>query len=291
MKKGIEITLLSEDLLENSVVMRENGKKARGTDLANDMERYHGLFMPYWLLTKAYSDWTYKIWSNVRKDELAAWLGLGVRPIIKFSMDFMNNIEEIKGIVEVEYGEYFLDLVSSDVSQKLELNLLNAKLQPTGKVYSIIEHSVLEYMADGIKYCCFKNKWYKVRPMKWLVDEENQVLISKEVLFGNMPIDRHIDFSGQFESSELYYWLNDVFINEILPNKVLENKDKCLFQLKDNLQAEYEKLQEENKKKEQLLTEIQALKEAISFEREKASLLDKKIMEVSQIIAKTYVKK
>ena len=133
----------------------------------------------------------------------------------------------------MEFDEFPQYVANESTQKKLEQLYDGNMLNKTGKTYSGlgIEYELAGHkyvrsknkhiysevlLSDGNEYSCNETVWLEVSPIKWLVDEENNMLISKYIL-STKPVDSGSSFKGPFESSELYKYLNSEFIREITP--------------------------------------------------------------------------
>jgi len=186
----------------------------------------------------------------------------GARPVVKYSkiMPFILNISpRSNGILEVEYGEYPQDVVSKmdiDILERLHYSNL---LQKTGKTYTINTNSfdksatsvdfekLEEYTYNDKKYVRLKVNanfkspwttdklstgeifdygeyvWVEVKPVKWLVDEKEDLAISEKLLFSNIPYETKKNYLRSFNSTYIKKYIDDYFSKEIIPCKVHEN--------------------------------------------------------------------
>lgn len=68
----------------------------------------------------------------------------------------------------------------------------------------------------------FDSQYYSALPVKFYVDRENSMLISKSILFSS-PINLDSqNYDGSFETSELYSYLNSWFIKTLIPSSDYE---------------------------------------------------------------------
>ena len=183
----------------------------------------------------------------------------GVRPVLK-----SDNLEELiknlkitykNGVEVVEYGQY------PDLKTRFNIPN-NASLKPTGKKYYYYHYRIdigmfnlqelqeyLEYEYNGEKYVNnvnMGNVFFKVKPVKFYVDRENSMLISKDILF-DAPINiDNPNYNGKFETSQLYQFLNNKFIKSLKPDKKYTNDDiETLFE-EENPYNLVEDVEEEN---------------------------------------------
>ena len=177
--------------------------------------------------------------------------GYGVRPVLK-SDNLEKLIKNLKityenGVEVVEYGQY-PDL-------EVQFNIPNnVNLKPTGKKYYYHFFSrkyklqeYLEYEYNGEKYVQTAYFIHPVKPVKFYVDRENSMLISKDVLF-NAPINMdNSNYDGHFETSQLYQFLNNEFIKTLKPDKEYINDDiETLFEEENPYNLDLENVDEED---------------------------------------------
>lgn len=95
--------------------------------------------------------------------------------------------------------------------------------------------------------------WLKVEPIIWLVDEEKDIALSKYIILSGLQFDYDFDYqkyNGDFSKTDIYKYLNEIFINEIIPqikkyevvshekNELLDNP---VYQMLSNKQKYLEK--------------------------------------------------
>ena len=222
----MEVTLLSKEEVRKSKILAKVGRGCNDgywTRTLVDFERYGNALEFRVTATGVLDPWYY------------VHHGYGVRPVLK-----SDNLEELiknlkityeNGVEVVEYGQYPDLEVQFDIPN-------NSRLKPTGKKYYYRFFSrkyklqeYLEYEFDGEKCVNIEDKYYKVKPVKFYVDRENSMLISKNVLF-EAPINiDNSNYNGNFETSQLYQFLNNEFIKSLKPDKKYTNDDiETLFE-------------------------------------------------------------
>lgn len=159
---------------------------------------------------------SFGLWYNISDN-------CGIRPILK-----SNNIKKLikncnnsmeRGIQVVEYGEFpdlFEEAKISDISL----------LEPTHNVYVLPSEDflenldvLLEYDYQGQKVVKKGDSYHPVKPIEWYVDEENNMLISKKVLFLLSINALNKNYGNNSSASSLYDYLNDIFLNQLIDNK------------------------------------------------------------------------
>jgi len=183
---------------------------------------------------------------------------IGARPSISYESikDKINVVNE-KDIFEVEFGEYPQTITKKEISVSLEELYEQNLLNKTGKVYSADNINSLdsytpfeyrsfeEYEYQNNKYIRFlvgvnpqafklsneeiveedKVYWIKVEPIKWIVDIEEDIMISKDILFAGIQMDKDItNWSPNFEDTQMKEFLDKYFSNEIIPSVIVKEK-------------------------------------------------------------------
>ncbi len=70
-------------------------------------------------------------------------------------------------------------------------------------------------LSNGEMYKDDNYVWVEVSKVKWLVDEENDIALSKNILVAGIQFDNAKDYEGNFENSNMYKYLNTYFIKDI----------------------------------------------------------------------------
>lgn len=186
-----------------------------------------------------------RLWVNVAKRDIGARPAISCDYILPRSSNFTR---EKSGILEVEYGEYPQDIVSLEFAIKLENEYLNKNLLKTGKYYTADSVGIddyettfkarrfFEYEYNGRKFIRFigdsncvgkvlsdgriiqegEPYWVEVKSIKWMIEEKENIAISKKVLFSGIQFSRtnHIDFDKTTISS----FMNKCFSKDIVPS-------------------------------------------------------------------------
>ena len=158
----------------------------------------------------------------------------GVRPALPYSSISMNEVRKKTGINEAKYGEYPQWVVDEGYSCELEKAYDNDKILPTGKSYitdslkyddcnsSFIPREHIEYEYNGEKFIRFVSDancygkvlsdgrtiktreayWVRVEPMIWLVDERENIAISKYILVSGLQFNL-TNYYGFFENTDI----------------------------------------------------------------------------------------
>ena len=158
------------------------------------------------------------------------------------------SLEEDLERIEVEYGEYPQFVMNYLETGKLNQLFYSGSLNTTGKLYTIadrrekgskerFEPEILEeyeykgkkyvpiriahnlcypkiFLSNGIRSGVGDVVWLRVSPIKWLVDTENDLAVSKNILFAGVPFLYQKKYTG-----DLYWYLNNIFMKDIIPSK------------------------------------------------------------------------
>ena len=196
---------------------------------------------------------------------------MGILPVLKYSVIKDRtpvSLDSSRGIKQVMYGEYPQTLVDEEYSNELEQAYINNTLLKTGKIYTndsvsplyscgeFENNNNIEYEYNKNRYIRFeakenrysvlianqtknieKNKpyWIKVEPITWLVDEENDIALSKFILFTGIKFNDSSKYNGYFEESFIKQFMDEYLSKEIecsmYKGKLIENKQVDIDQL------------------------------------------------------------
>ena len=183
----------------------------------------------------------------------------GVRPTIKYSSIYnaTKNRKRIDDdILEVEYGEYPQKYVGLSDTIALEKLFKNNKLKKTGKSYTtnlkffdstemFVPSNHIEYEYKGKKYIRIFNYranrdvklsngdglydqlayWIEVQPIKWLVDEKQDVAVTKDVLLAGIPLEKDKCVErDSFDETFIQNYLDQYMVKDIVASKSSEKK-------------------------------------------------------------------
>ena len=223
-----------------------------------------------WYWTKSYDNDVYVVNfdGGLEFDEILNF-DTTIRPVLQssqiFSQIFSSRILGYNGTEEVEFGEYPQYVASESMQEKLAEEFKNG-MNKTGRTYTFDatfhddgDHSFNpviyeEYEYQGKKYIRveanitdytsfpFSDKqlydyeyyvWVEVSPVVWLIDEETQTLISKRGLVSGIRFDGTFE-TGEFETTEMYEFLNKYMIKDIFQSVDLEKKKASTIEKKAN---------------------------------------------------------
>lgn len=179
---------------------------------------------------------------------------VAVRPALLSSFIFSqispNRVRGYNGTEEVEYGEYPQYAPDSDVQRRLENEYQRGNLRQTGKDYTFDKTkyddysqyfqpvTYEEYDYNGKKYIriransdyssssfklsngeSYRNGdyvWVEVSPVKWLIDDRTQTLVSKRGLLSGIrfhPNDR--SYNGDFSTTDMKEYLDKHMLRDL----------------------------------------------------------------------------
>ena len=204
----------------------------------------------------------------------------GARPAITYSAisNLVSNRKIVNDILEVEYGEYPQTIVSEDFSKTLEKAYLNKKINHTRKSYTSVsdiyqdkdmpfqEKTHTEYEYNGRKYIRFvgdSNRrgkylsdgriieegnvyWIEVEPIKWLVDEDADIALSKNILFSGVQFKKEGNYNGDFSTTYIKKFMDTNFSKDIIPSKVKTNTNVENIKRINPYNFDYESVSEED---------------------------------------------
>ena len=177
----------------------------------------------------------------------------GARPVLPYSSISSissNEVRRANGILEVEYGEYPQTIVSEKFARILERAYSNKTINQTGKSYttdSVYHHETkipflarthIEYEYNGRKYIRFVGDsncsgkilsdgriikkgdayWVEVEPIKWLIDEKNNIALSKKLIFSGVQFNISRDYIGDFSRTDIKEFMDKYFSKDIIPS-------------------------------------------------------------------------
>lgn len=153
----------------------------------------------------------------------------GVLPILKTdSLDELINNCQTKMINDLQIAEYgqFPNLF------KIVKIYDTSCLKKTGKKYllppqtlqpvkfDISSFSEYEYLNQ--KVIKINEQYHPIEPVSFYVDRENSMLVSTDVLFYSPVNIDNPTYNGNFQTSQLYQYLNNEFIKELVPDKEIK---------------------------------------------------------------------
>lgn len=195
----------------------------------------------------------------------------GSRPALPYSSiknHISNVVRDANGIKIVEYGEYPQTVVSERESLKIEQEFSSGKIRKTGKSYTtdsikydsynekFLPSEDIEYEYNGNKYVRFigdyncsgevlsdgrsvsvgKVYWVKVEPIKWLIDEQADIALSKSIIFSGVQFKNKRDYDGNFSKTDIKQFMDKYFSKDIGITYTSEVEKEVLEERKTRLQ-------------------------------------------------------
>jgi len=208
-----------------------------------------------------------------------------VRPALLSSFIFSqispNRVRGYNGTEEVEYGEYPQYAPDSDVQRRLENEYKNGNLRQTGRNYTFDKTeyddydqyfqpvTYEEYDYNGKKYIRIKANsdyghgskfklsngeyyqdgdfvWVEVSPVKWLIDDKTQTLVSKRGLLAGIRFhtnDR--SYNGDFSTTDMKEYLDKHMLRDLTQTATFTRVEDMTPEEK----KEYEEAQKRDEKR------------------------------------------
>lgn len=182
---------------------------------------------------------------------------VGARPVLPYSSlqsISSNEVRDVNGIKEIEYGEYPQTIVDEAYSRELERAYNDGSLKTTGKNYTTDSVSLYdfftsfrarnhtEYEYNGSKYIRFvgdsngdgeflsdgrkiqfgNTYWVRVEPITWLVGERANIALSKKIIFSGVQFQnvQNGDYKGDFDRTDIKQFMDNYFSKEIVTDRV-----------------------------------------------------------------------
>lgn len=194
---------------------------------------------------------------------------IGIRPTINYSL--LENEKAQNSIIE--YFEYPQYLTSYNIGRRLEKRYKKGTLKETGKHYTAFDNdgfpiSFTEYEYDEKKYIRFvcnlkdiqmlsnekytelnKAYWIEVQPIKWMVSEDKNICLSKDILLANVH--------------NIKWFLTNYFIKEIKPidQQNISYDSNFEKQINDNVSYIYNCITQTKNSEIKTLSEIDQISE------------------------------
>ena len=241
MNDNIEVTLLSKEEVRKSKILKEFRREFDISYWTRSMPSMHYSYSNYdtvyFLLSLSFAGYC-----SAKVNEV-----YGIRPVLK-TANLERLIKDLKisyenGVEVVEYGEYPNLEEYINLEERISIS---DSLKPTGKSYyypdtyshnSYKVDKYLEYQCYGKKYAHLKYGLYAVRPVKFYIDREQNMLIAKDILFSSPINIDNKNYNGDFTTSQLYQFLNNEFINSLLPNLKKDNINSSNLEIEKELKG------------------------------------------------------
>ena len=178
---------------------------------------------------------------------------VAVRPTLQSSVFFFqisqNRVSGYNGTEEVEFGEYPQNVADSRMQNILESEYKRG-MNKTGRSYTFnsvknddydtgfkpVTYEEYEYqgkdyirikanfgysggkfmLSNGVEYRNGDYVWVEVSPVKWLIDDENNQLISKKGLVSGIRfLDIKTEYKGDFDRTEMKEYLDKYMVKDL----------------------------------------------------------------------------
>lgn len=160
------------------------------------------------------------------------------------------------GILEVEYGYYPEKAASKDMQSKLEIAYKNRTINKTGNNYTTDSRKYKDYdngfrsqshieyeyngkryvrviansyydgneftLSNGEKYHDDDPVWIEVRPVKWLVDERQNIMITEKLIFAGVQFNKTRNYhTRDFDRTDIKQFMDRYLSKELLQSRTL----------------------------------------------------------------------
>ena len=139
-----------------------------------------------------------------------------------------NTLKELKGLSEaqlkkMETGKtYTFDSEKRDAYDKPFNAKEHAEYQHKGKKYIRVEAKPYgkgySMLSNGEQAQAGQSYWVEVQPIEWLRDPSG-IYVARQAILGGLQFDRKNSYDGNFENTDIYKYLNTIFMKEIQPSK------------------------------------------------------------------------
>ncbi len=153
-------------------------------------------------------------------------------PVLKMSPEMFSKFSKKKRVTYGEYPQY--KVIDDKLNDKLNNLFRKNSLFKTGKSFSLIFNGNLksydEYELEGYKYIYFSpsSDWIRVDPVEWIVNEKTCSLISTMGLLSGVQFDNKNGYYGKFEDTNMYKFLNETMLPDLLQNRVSEKRESLI---------------------------------------------------------------
>ena len=176
--------------------------------------------------------------------------------MIKFLQTEKVGKKARDGILEVEYGYYPQKAASKEMQYVLEKEFEKGRLSKTGNTYTTdsgiyknsflpIQHQEYNYngkryvrvdinfnpnnkdisLSNGEQYKKGDSVWVEVQPIKWLVDEKDNVMVTEKIIFAGIPLDFKGHYpNGDIRTSDVKKFMDEYWAKDILQGRKLSKK-------------------------------------------------------------------
>ncbi len=160
-------------------------------------------------------------------DEVLSQAISEIKSLPNKTLNFVDVPEDYReNIGTIEYGYYPQEVIfKSSIDDFSETDCDGFTIYDS-KAHTFRKAPI--FIKDGDMYTILKIKGgyacFKIEPITWYIDLEQRRMISNTSIIGGIPVDWSINSSKKkFEESEIYRYLNEVFLKEMLqPGLVID---------------------------------------------------------------------
>lgn len=184
-------------------------------ELINRLSNEHTKFSLYrqnkykgWAVLKNQHGWHIAAYTPEGNAEITDIRNTGFRFVTSYSniRDSVQNVTKLDDrFIEVEFGEYPQEPVETEEQAWLDTYTFRGQMYETGKTYKSNDivynkpYTLVETVdTKGQKYVLKSQTWYKVQPVKWVVDLKTGMAMSKFIMNGNIGF-------GDLNPTRYYY--------------------------------------------------------------------------------------
>ena len=119
------------------------------------------------------------------------------------------------------------DLAKTDAyGEKINLGR-NKIYEYNGKLYALVKansYSEKFTLSNGIEYKRGDLVWEELEPIIMYNDKQAKMLVPKEIILGGIPFKHDKNYHGNFEETDMYKYMNEHLLNEIMYGVSLEKE-------------------------------------------------------------------
>lgn len=149
------------------------------------------------------------------------------------------------GILEIEYGYYPKSAVSSYMQKILEKEYNLKQLVKSGRTYTTdmgkcfeefkfnnkkyVRIESLSYnkkvtLSNGKTYKQGDIVWVMVEPVRWFIDEKENLMITKELIISGVPFNHERDYKGDFSTTDIKKFIDEYLSKELFQSQIINSK-------------------------------------------------------------------
>lgn len=97
---------------------------------------------------------------------------------------------------------------------RLKANTIRPIISPYTQYYHVI-------LSNGEKYAVSDYVWVEISPVKWLIDEKENIALSKNILFAGVQFQNEQDYKGDFSKTDINWFMNTYLIKDLFQNNII----------------------------------------------------------------------